>query len=72
MRFAKLQMVVFSTLSAAISIAGLAYIFMDPPAYLHATRQGVPYFTPPVINPADGKALDLNMLVRHYQGKGKS
>ena len=72
MRFAKLQMVVFSTLSAAISIGGLAYIFMDPPAYLHATRQGVPYFTPPVINPADGKVLDLNMLVRHYQGKDKS
>jgi len=72
MRFAKLQMVVFSTLSAAISIGGLAYIFMDPPAYLHATRLGVPYFTPPVINPADGKALDLNMLVRHYQGKDKS
>ncbi|HUW29701.1 MAG TPA: hypothetical protein VMV97_13930 [Sulfuriferula sp.] len=72
MRFAKLQMVVFSILSAAISIGGLAYIFMDPPAYLHATRQGVPYFTPPVINPADGKALDLNMLVRHYQGKDKS
>ncbi len=72
MRFAKLQMVVFSTLSAAISIAGLAYIFLDSPAYLHATRQGVPYFTPPVINPADGKALDLNMLVRHYQGKDKS
>ena len=72
MRFAKLQMVVFSILSAAISIGGLAYIFMDPPAYLHATRQGVPYFTPQVINPADGKALDLNMLVRHYQGKDKS
>lgn len=72
MRFAKLQMVVFSILSAAISIGGLAYIFMDPPAYLHATRQGVPYFTPPVINPADGKALDLNILVRHYQGKDKS
>lgn len=72
MRFAKLQMVVFSILSAAISIGGLTYIFMDPPAYLHATRQGVPYFTPPVINPTDGKALDLNMLVRHYQGKDKS
>lgn len=72
MHFAKLQMLVFSILSAAISIGGLAYIFMDPPAYLHATRQGVPYFTPPVINPADGKALDLNMLVRHYQGKDKS
>jgi hypothetical protein len=72
MRFAKLQMIAFSTLSAAISIGGLAYIFMDPPAYLHASRQGVPYFTPPVINPADGKALDLNMLVKHYKGKDAS
>lgn len=71
MRSAKLQMTVFSILSAAITAAGLAYIFIEPPAYLQATRQGVPYFTPPVINPADGKALDLNMLVKHYQGKDK-
>lgn len=72
MRFAKLQMVVFSVLSAAVTVGGLAYIFIEHPAYLQATRQGVPYFTPPVVNPADGKALDLNMLVRHYQGKDKS
>ncbi len=72
MRFAKLQMLVFSILAAVISIGGLAYIFMDPPVYLHATRNGVPYFTPPVINPADGKALDLNMLVKHYKGKDAS
>lgn len=72
MRFAKLQMLVFSILAAVISIGGLTYIFMDPPVYLHATRNGVPYFTPPVINPADGKALDLNMLVKHYKGKDAS
>lgn len=72
MRFAKLQMVVFSVLSAALTAGCLVYIFMEPPAYLRATRQGVPYFTPPVINPVDGKALDLNTLVEHYQGKDGS
>ncbi|MES2364882.1 MAG: hypothetical protein V4563_03235 [Pseudomonadota bacterium] len=72
MHFAKLQMIAFSILAALISIGGLAYIFMDAPVYLHATRNGVPYYTPPVINPADGKALDLNMLVRHYQAKEPS
>lgn len=71
MSFAKLQMVVFSILSIAITIGCLAYIFIANPDYLKATREGVPYFTPPVINPADGKSLDLNRLVRHYEGKDK-
>lgn len=69
MKFAKLQMVVYSLLSAAVTVAGLAYMFVEHPAYLRASRDGVPYFTPPVINPADAKPLDLNMLVRHYEGK---
>ena len=68
MNLAKLQMLVFSLLTALVSAAGLAYIFFDPPAYLRATRAGVPYYTPPVVNPVDGKPLDLDMLVRHYEG----
>ena len=71
MGFAKLQMVVFSLLSAAVTVGGLAYIFIEHSAYFRATREGVPYFTPPVVNPANGKPLDLNMLVRHYKGKDK-
>jgi len=66
---AKLQLAVFSGLAAVVTVVGLAYIFIDAPAYLRSTRAGVPYFTPPVINPADGKPLDLNMLARHYEGK---
>lgn len=69
MRIAKVQMIVFSALSAVASIAALAYIFVERPAYLRASAQGVPYFTPPVENPANGKALDLDMLVRHFEGK---
>lgn len=69
MTLAKLQMAVFSALSAVVAVAGLAYIFIERPAYLHATREGVPYYTPPVANPVNGKPLDLNMLARHYEGK---
>lgn len=67
----KLQMTVFSLLSAAATAGCLAYIFIEQPDYLRATRAGVPYFTPPVINPLDGKPLDVNTLVRHYTGKDK-
>ncbi len=70
MNWAKLQMLVFSLLTAIVTVAGLAYIFLEPPAYLRATREGVPYFTPPVANPVDGKPLDLNMLARHFEGGG--
>lgn len=70
MNFPKLLMLVFSALTALVSVAGLAYIFFDPPAYLRSTREGVPYFTPPVASPVDGKPLDLNMLARHYEGGG--
>ncbi len=69
MRIAKMQMVVFSVLSAVVAIAGLAYIFVERPDYLRASAEGVPYFTPPVADPVDGKPLDLGMLVRHFEGK---
>ncbi len=69
MTFGKIQMVLFSAVSAAVTVGGLAYIFATEPGYLRATRDGVPYFTPSVINPVDGKPLDVGMLVRHFEGK---
>ncbi len=69
MRWAKLQMVVFSLVSAAVSAGGLAYIFVAHPAYLRATAQGVPYFTPKVVDPITLKPLDLDMLILHFEGK---
>lgn len=65
----QLQMMIYSTLVGLISFAGLIYIFVTQPAYLHATRDGVPYFSPPVVNPEGGKPLKLEDLARHYKGQ---
>ena len=69
MGWAKLQMVVFSLASAAVSVGGLAYIFVAHPAYLRASAQGVPYYMPAVIDPITHKPLDLDMLILHFEGK---
>jgi hypothetical protein len=63
------QMMIYSILVGLIGFGGLVYILVTQPSYLHASRNGVPYFTPEVINPQGGKPLDLNMLVRHYKGQ---
>ena len=33
-----------------------------------STATAFAYFTPQVIDPATGKAVDLSVLVRHYRG----
>jgi hypothetical protein len=65
------QMAIYSTLVGLIGIGSFAYVLVTKPAYLHATRNGVPYFTPHVINPAGGDPLDVNDLVRNYKGQDK-
>ena len=65
------QMAIYSTIVGIIGIGSFVYILIKQPEYLHASRNGVPYFTPRVINPSGGKALDLNELVRHYKGQAK-
>ncbi|MDH3637741.1 MAG: hypothetical protein OES09_04680 [Gammaproteobacteria bacterium] len=65
----RLQMTVFAMLVAMISVGVLAYIVIVQPAYLRETRNGVPYFTPPVIHPETGEPVDLERLVEHYRGE---
>ena len=65
------QMTIYSILVALIGFGGVIYIFVTQPAYLHASRDGVPYFSPKVINPMGGQPLDLNELVRNYKGQNK-
>lgn len=65
----QIQMSVFSLALGALGIASFVYVAVTQPAYLQASREGVPHLTPTVINPADGQALDLNVLVRHYKGE---
>ncbi|MCA1978432.1 MAG: hypothetical protein HXY29_02860 [Rhodocyclaceae bacterium] len=55
-------------LSAVISIGGILWMTFAPPPGMKATREGVPYFTPPVIHPVSGEAIAVETLVRHYKG----
>ncbi|MHB1084586.1 MAG: hypothetical protein ACYCZA_07085 [Thiobacillus sp.] len=64
----KLLMQFFVALSAIIVIAGLAYVYVKPPQSMRANRDGVPYYTPPVVNPMTGEAIPVEQLVKHYRG----
>ncbi len=52
-----------------ISIASLAYIAAAQPDYLRSDRDGVPFYTPQVINPEGGEPLSMGELIRHYKGE---
>ena len=58
----------FVGLVAAASFAGLAYVTAKPPPSMRADRDGVPYFTPPVLDPVSGRPVAMSALVRHYKG----
>lgn len=64
----RLLMRTFVVLSAIVSIGGYLWMTLAPPPGLMATRDGVPYFTPPVVHPVSGEAIPLETLVRHYKG----
>lgn len=56
-------------LSAIASLGGLAWMTFAPPPGMKATRDGVPYFTPPVVHPVSGEAIPVERLVWHYKGE---
>lgn len=58
----------FVALVALLSVGGLVYVYADPPASMRVSRDGVPYFTPPVINPETGQPIAVDALVRRYKG----
>ncbi|WP_131109780.1 hypothetical protein [Sulfuricystis thermophila] len=55
--------------SAVVSIGGILWMTFAPPPGMKATKDGVPYFTPPVVHPVTGEAIPLETLVRHYKGE---
>ncbi len=58
----------FATAIAVLSAAVLVYVYAFPPPSMKTTRDGVPFFTPSVINPETGKPISVDALVRHYRG----
>ncbi len=53
---------------ALISLCGLVYVYAVPPVSMKTDRNGVSHFTPQVINPETGDAIDMGDLVKHYRG----
>jgi hypothetical protein len=35
---------------------------------MKVTKDGVPYFTPPVVHPVTGQPVPVETLVQHYKG----
>ncbi len=68
---AAIFMRVYVALVALLTIGVLGYIFISPPPSMRADRYGVPYFTPPVINPETGKPVSVDDLVRNFKGQGQ-
>ncbi len=65
----KLLMRLFVGIAAIVSVGGYLWMTFAPPPGLKATRDGVPYFTPPVVHPISGESVPLETLVRHYKGE---
>lgn len=61
------QLSLFTALTAVLSVFCLVYILAASPDYLDKTSEGTPFFTPPLINPETGEAIELDELIRHYK-----
>lgn len=68
---ARLLMRFYLVLSLAACAWGLFHLYSRPLQSMKVTRDGVPYFTPPVMDPATGQAVSVETLVRHYKGESK-
>ncbi len=67
----RLLMRLFVATAAVAAIGGLGWMYVNPPAGMHETRDGVPYLSPPVVHPATGEPVPLERLVQHFKGGGK-
>ena len=65
-----LQLTVFAVVVALVSVASIVHVAVQPLEELARTRQGTPFFTPPVLNPDTGEAIEMDTLVEHYKSEG--
>ena len=68
----KLSRIIFKSfvgLVILLSLGSLTYVYTTPIESMKNTRDGVPYFTPSVINPETGNPITVDTLVRHYKGQ---
>ena len=68
---ARLMMRAYLAVAVAVCAWGLYRVYAHPPQSMKVTRDGVPYFTPPVIDPGTGTQVSVETLIRHYKGETK-
>ena len=66
----QLQLTVFAAVVGVVSAVAVIHVLIQPAERFAKSREGTPFFTPPVINPDTGGALDLDELIRHYKSGG--
>ena len=66
----QIQLTIFAAAVGLISVASLVHVFIQPSDELARTREGTPFFTPPVINPDNGEPIELDTLIGHYKSEG--
>ena len=65
-----LQLTLFAAAVVLVSIASIVHVAIQPLDELARTRQGTPFFTPPVLNPDTGEPIEMDTLVEHYKSGG--
>lgn len=65
----KVFMNIYVWSSLLITVLGLGYILISAPKSLRSDKDGVPYFTPQVIQPETGKNVSVNELIKNYRGE---
>ena len=60
---------VFVTVICALSVATLLYVFIVPMPTMYTSSDGIPHFTPNVIDPITGDTISIKRLVQHYKGE---
>lgn len=64
------QLTIFSAIVALASVASVIHVFVRPLDELARSREGTPFFTPPVLNPDTGEPIELDALIGHYKSGG--
>ena len=61
------QLAVLTVIVSIMTVVSITYILLMQPESLRLSRDGVPFFTPDVINPDTGKPISVNELVNHFK-----
>ena len=66
-RFCQTQLAILALIALLLTLGSFAYIAIKQPDSLRVSRDGVPFFIPPVIHPDTGEPISVEQLVEHFK-----